>query len=105
MRDEILSTKSSIKVIVDILRELDKRLEEYKMENEIFNFTDISRMAIKVVDENDDIREELKNSFNEILVDEYQDTSDTQEKFISLISNNNGYMVADIKQSIYRFRK
>ena len=62
MRDEILSTKSSIKVIVDILRELDKRLEEYKMENEIFNFTDISRMAIKVVDENDDIREELKNS-------------------------------------------
>ena len=104
MRDEILSTKSSIKVIVDILRVLDKRLEEYKMENEIFNFTDISRMAIKVVDENDDIREELKNSFNEILVDEYQDTSDTQEKFISLISNNNVYMVGDIKQSIYRFR-
>ena len=61
-------------------------------------------MAIKVVDENDDIREELKNSFNEILVDEYQDTSDTQEKFISLISNNNVYMVGDIKQSIYRFR-
>ena len=104
MRDEILSTKSSIKVIVDILRVLDKRLEEYKMEKEIFNFTDISRMAIKVVDENDDIREELKNSFNEILVDEYQDTSDTQEKFISLISNNNVYMVGDIKQSIYRFR-
>ncbi len=104
MRDEILSTKSSIKVIVDILRVLDKRLEEYKIESEIFNFTDISRMAIKVVDENDDIREELKNSFNEILVDEYQDTSDTQEKFISLISNNNVYMVGDIKQSIYRFR-
>ncbi len=61
-------------------------------------------MAIKVVDENEDIREELTNSFNEILVDEYQDTSDTQEKFISLISNNNVYMVGDIKQSIYRFR-
>ena len=38
------------------------------------------------------------------MVDEYQDTSDTQEKFISLISSNNVYMVGDIKQSIYRFR-
>src|SRR5574344_1191977 len=38
------------------------------------------------------------------MVDEYQDTSDLQEEFISLISNNNVYMVGDIKQSIYRFR-
>ena len=38
------------------------------------------------------------------MIDEYQDTSDTQELFISLISNNNVYMVGDIKQSIYRFR-
>ena len=51
-----------------------------------------------------DIREEIKNSFQEIMVDEYQDTSDLQEKFISLISRDNVYMVGDIKQSIYRFR-
>ena len=38
------------------------------------------------------------------MVDEYQDTSDIQEEFIKLISNNNVYMVGDIKQSIYRFR-
>ena len=41
---------------------------------------------------------------DEIMVDEYQDTSDIQEEFINLISNNNVYMVGDIKQSIYRFR-
>ena len=38
------------------------------------------------------------------MVDEYQDTNDIQETFISMIENNNVYMVGDIKQSIYRFR-
>ena len=38
------------------------------------------------------------------MIDEYQDTNDLQEEFISLIENNNVYMVGDIKQSIYRFR-
>ena len=44
------------------------------------------------------------HSYDEILVDEYQDTSDVQETFLSLIENNNRYMVGDIKQAIYRFR-
>ena len=104
MKEEILSTKSNVKVIIDIIKELDKELTTYKQEHELYNFTDIARLAIKVVDEYPDIRQELTESFNEILVDEYQDTSDTQETFISLISNNNVYMVGDIKQSIYRFR-
>ena len=104
IKNELLSTKSNTLMIVDILKELDKRLVEYKFKEEVFNFTDIAMLAIKVVMENDDVREELKSSFQEILVDEYQDTSDLQELFISLISNNNTYMVGDIKQSIYRFR-
>ncbi|MDO4995749.1 MAG: UvrD-helicase domain-containing protein [Bacilli bacterium] len=104
MKEEVLSTINNSKVIIEIIKELDKRLEAYKFETEQFNFNDIARLAIKVVKENDDIREELSNSFNEILVDEYQDTSDTQETFINLIAHNNVYMVGDIKQSIYRFR-
>ena len=104
IKNEILSTIENTKVIVNILLELDKRLEEYKYSEEVFNFTDIARLAIKVVMENDDVREELTDTFQEILVDEYQDTSDLQELFISLISKDNVYMVGDIKQSIYRFR-
>ena len=104
MKEEILSTRSDVSVIIDILMELDKRLDSYKRDQDIYNFTDISRLAIKVVLLNNDIKEELTNSFSEIMIDEYQDTSDTQELFISLISNNNVYMVGDIKQSIYRFR-
>lgn len=104
VKQEIISTRDSVNVIIEILQELDTRLDQYKMEHEIFTFLDISRLAIQVVSENKDIQEELRDSFQEILVDEYQDTSDTQEAFISLISNHNVYMVGDIKQSIYRFR-
>ena len=101
---EIENTKDTAEILINILKEYNKRITEYKLKNEIFNFTDIAHLAIRVVRENEDVLEELKNSFNEILVDEYQDTSDAQESFINLISNNNVYMVGDIKQSIYRFR-
>ena len=70
----------------------------------MFEFVDIAKLALKLVKENDDIKEEIKNSFKEIMIDEYQDTSDLQEEFIQTISTNNVYMVGDIKQSIYRFR-
>ena len=104
IKEELLSTKDNTLMIVEILKKLDKRLEEYKYANQVFNFNDIARLAIKVVMDNEDVKEELKSNFQEILADEYQDTSDLQELFISLIANNNVYMVGDIKQSIYRFR-
>lgn len=100
----IKETKKNTKVIVSLLQELDKRLLRFKKENELYSFNDIAKMAIQVLQENPSIKEELKNSFNEIMIDEYQDTSDIQEEFIHLIENNNVYMVGDIKQSIYRFR-
>ena len=48
-------------------------------------------MGIKILKENKNICDELKDSFKEIMIDEYQDTSDLQEEFISLIANNNVY--------------
>ena len=104
IKNGILDTKEYVKVIIKILKKLTNRFEQFKHENNLYDFLDISKLAIKVVTEFDDARNELKNSFNEILVDEYQDTSDLQEEFINKISNNNVYMVGDIKQSIYRFR-
>ena len=104
IKEDIESTISSQEVIIEILKEFDSILDHYKNKNYIYNFNDIARLAIKVVEENSDVQEELREKFSEILVDEYQDTSDIQEKFISLIAKNNVYMVGDIKQSIYRFR-
>lgn len=100
----ILSTKENAKVIIDIIKKLDDITYNYKVKYNSYEYSDISALAIKLVRDNKEIREEIKNNLNEILIDEYQDTNDVQEEFISYISNNNVYMVGDIKQSIYRFR-
>lgn len=100
----ILSTKDYKEVIIDILKDFDEYVMAYKYENDIYEFTDIANLAIKLVKENVSVKEELKSSFKEIMIDEYQDTNDLQEILINMISDNNVYMVGDIKQSIYRFR-
>ena len=104
LKENILKTKDYIEIILEIIKKLDKKIYSYKEKSEMYEFNDIAKMAIRVLEENEPIRLELKNYYNEIMVDEYQDTNDIQEKFISLIENNNVYMVGDIKQSIYRFR-
>lgn len=98
------STKDYIEVIKDILIKLNERLDEYKFKNDLYTFNDIAKLSIKIVNDYDYVKEEIKSSFKEIMIDEYQDTNDLEEELISLISDNNVYMVGDIKQSIYRFR-
>ena len=77
---------------------------DFKHKYNCYEFNDIAIMAINILKNNKSVRDELFNSFKEIMIDEYQDTNDLQEEFISMISNHNVYMVGDIKQSIYRFR-
>ena len=100
----IKSTYSTVKIIIELIIEFTNRVMKYKEKNNSYEFNDIAILAIKVVKENNEVKEELKNYFKEIMIDEYQDTNDLQEEFISMISNHNVYMVGDIKQSIYRFR-
>ena len=104
IKNDIYSTKDTVLTILDIIKEFLLEIEKYKKENDIYTFNDISKLSIKILKENENVREELKSSFKEIMIDEYQDTNDVQETFIGMISNNNVYMVGDIKQSIYRFR-
>ena len=104
IKSSILKTKDYVKVVIDILKRLDNEINEFKKENELYDFLDIELLAIKVLKENKEVAKSIKESLNEIMIDEYQDTNDIQEEFISYISNNNVYMVGDIKQSIYRFR-
>ncbi len=104
IKETILKTKDYVKVIIDIILELTKKINFYKRQNDLYEFNDIALLAIKIVKENDNVALELKNNFKEIMIDEYQDTNDLQEEFIKYISSNNVYMVGDIKQSIYRFR-
>jgi ATP-dependent helicase/nuclease subunit A len=102
--NEVISTKEDAEVIILLLSELNKETNSYKLSHKIYEFNDISKLAIKLLKNNKDVCNDLKMSFKEIMIDEYQDTSDMQEEFIKLIENNNVYMVGDVKQSIYRFR-
>ena len=104
MKKSLILTQDYSNIIIEILNVFDSKIMEYKNNYYLYEFNDITKMLINLLENNLEIRNCLKNSYNEIMIDEYQDTSDLQEYFIGLISNNNVYMVGDIKQSIYRFR-
>ena len=104
IKEYILDTKDYVEIIIEIISKLNKELDEFKFKNDLYTFSDIAILAINLVKSNDKVRKELRNSFKEIMIDEYQDTDDLEEELVSLISDNNVYMVGDIKQSIYRFR-
>ena len=104
IKNDILSTKETVFTILNIVKRYLSKVEQYKQDNNIYTFSDISRLSIKILKENESVRNELRDSFKEIMIDEYQDTNDVQDIFISMIANDNVYMVGDIKQSIYRFR-
>lgn len=104
IKESLNIVKEYSEVIISIIKDYLISLHEYKKNNEIYDFQDIALLSIKVLKENEFVRQELKNTFKEIMIDEYQDTNDIQETFISMIENHNVYMVGDIKQSIYRFR-
>lgn len=104
MKEDIRKTKDTASVFVSLLTSYFSRLEQFKKNYDQYEFGDIAVYAIQLVKTYPEVALELKNSFHEIMIDEYQDTNDLQETFISYIANNNVYMVGDIKQSIYRFR-
>ena len=101
---EIIATKENTKVILNLLKEFDLEITNFKREKNMYEFSDIALMAIKLFEDNQSLRKTFSEGIDEILIDEYQDTSDIQEYLMNLISRNNLYMVGDIKQSIYRFR-
>lgn len=92
-----------VRVLSDIAKEVHDKLLTFKREKNIYSFCDIAFFAREIL-KKENIREEVKNKYRYIMVDEYQDTCDLQEDFLSLISNNNLFCVGDMKQSIYGFR-
>ena len=104
MRESLIKTYDYADVIVSIINKLDEMVFSFKKSINAYEFFDIARFAIDILMKNESVRLNLKNTYKEILIDEYQDTNDIQDVFVSLIANSNVYMVGDIKQSIYRFR-
>ncbi|MGI6734821.1 MAG: UvrD-helicase domain-containing protein [Bacilli bacterium] len=96
-------TKKHAAFVLEIYRKIRERLAVFKNEKSAYTFSDIAYNAYRLVCI-PKVQNELRNQYEYILIDEYQDTSDIQEQFIQKIANNNVYMVGDIKQSIYAFR-
>ena len=99
----IQETKKYAKILVEIAKEVYDDMLSYKKEKNSYSFNDIASLARTLLDD-EEILSEIKNKYKYIMIDEYQDSSDLQEFFISKISDKNVFMVGDIKQSIYRFR-
>ncbi len=89
-------------------------MEAKKAQKHIMDFADIEHAALRIfVDEQTkELRPtamEFKAQFDEIMIDEYQDSNQVQEEIMCAISREslgdyNMFMVGDVKQSIYRFR-
>ena len=101
--DSYMSNQKTVEKLLELARTLDERIMDFKKANNLYTFNDISRFSLDLLNK-PSILAEVKNSFDYIMVDEYQDTSDSQEKILELLGRDNVYMVGDIKQSIYRFR-
>ncbi len=113
--EDIEYLRPIMKIIQECVLEFIERLKARKEENNTYYFSDILHFALDIlVDFNEDgtykktdLAKELSDSFEEIFIDEFQDTNDAQDTLFSAISkdNTNKFMVGDVKQSIYRFRQ
>ena len=92
------------------LRSFDKRFTDEKKRRHVITFGDMEHYALALLwDKKKDAPSELayalRASYDEIYIDEYQDTNEIQDKIFTLISKeDNRFNVGDIKQSIYAFR-
>lgn len=106
----LLMQKQHIQTLCNLVKELDHIYQEKKAEKNIVDFNDLEHGAIRLLTEPDGSPSPLAKSyseeFEEIIVDEYQDTNTVQETIFHAISKNraNLFLVGDRKQSIYRFR-
>ena len=103
-----------LKDIEEIILEFSDKFYNKKREKNIIDFNDMEHLALKIlVKKNADgtilpteIAKMYQNKFEEIAIDEYQDSNLVQEIILNSVSRkNNIFMVGDVKQSIYKFRQ
>ena len=107
---DILDMYNILNALKNLILEFSEAFSKAKREKNIIDFNDIEHLALKIlVNENEEPTEIAKKDqekFEEIAIDEYQDSNLVQEKILTSISKgNNIFMVGDVKQSIYKFRQ
>ena len=101
---ELFSMYEILLEINDIVLKLEEEFKKIKQEKNLVDFSDIEHYALELLE--GEAKEQYKKKFEEILIDEYQDSNLVQENILKSISRgNNIFMVGDVKQSIYKFRQ
>ena len=116
--DEILTVLSMAtpyaKTLISLTKEFYVKFQAEKEKERVMDFSDAEHMALSILlDENTKEKrsaaDELSEYFDEVMVDEYQDSNDLQEAILKAVAtedetHGNYFAVGDVKQSIYRFR-
>ena len=110
---DIFDMYSILVKLKDIILEFGEEFSKRKREKNIVDFQDVEHFALKIlIKEKDgeiipsDIAKKYQEKYQEIAIDEYQDSNLVQEYILNSVSKgNNIFMVGDVKQSIYKFRQ
>lgn len=111
---DIFDMYETLKKLEKLICEFDQKFSKSKQERNMVDFSDIEHFALNILlkeDENGnnqktDVAKMYSEKFQEIAIDEYQDSNLVQEYIMNAISRgNNLFMVGDVKQSIYKFRQ
>lgn len=118
IKEELKDLYPLMKTLSTLVIDFKKIYDEKKRKRGIIDFNDIEHFALELLCKIDDknnitpseIALDLRKKFEEVLIDEYQDSNYVQEAIMSMVSRKdsdvpNLFMVGDIKQSIYRFRQ
>lgn len=114
--EDILNTSVPVRKLTEITKSFMESFAKEKAVRNIIDFVDMEHFALKIlINREEGINKptqaalEYRELFNEIIIDEYQDSNLVQETILTSISRqaagqNNIFMVGDVKQSIYKFR-
>lgn len=111
--EQLRQIRGIVCAFLHLTGEFMERYQAKKAEKSLADFNDLEQMAMEILlEEKEDgtvhptvAAKELSGQFAEIMIDEYQDSNRVQDMLLgSVASENNQFMVGDIKQSIYRFR-
>ncbi|MEG0963077.1 MAG: helicase-exonuclease AddAB subunit AddA [Lachnospiraceae bacterium] len=114
MIEDLGKNQGIAEMLIEVTLRFQKEFAKKKREKNILDFNDLEHFALQIlVDEKTKeptkTAEELQKNYEEIMIDEYQDSNYVQETILKAVSGvrsgrNNMFMVGDVKQSIYRFR-
>lgn len=114
MIGQLERTEPMLEEVVRLTKQFADEFAAAKRRKNLVDFHDVEHFALQIlVDEETEkakkTAEEFLDTFEEIMIDEYQDSNEVQETLLCSISReergeNNIFMVGDVKQSIYRFR-